>query len=148
MRDFQEIQYLAWWVGLILIGTGIVLPIALIAAGRRVLRLGPSTGASARTKRAVTVLLGGAAAFAVLLSGWIFLSFGIITISGQAASLPADRAPLNQRSASSVGFCPAAIARPTSALPHRGQCSSSAMVQTLPVTGSLASSRPASPDLK
>jgi hypothetical protein len=79
MRDFQEIQYLAWWVGLILIGIGIVLPIALIAAGRCILRLGPSTGASARTKRAVTVLLGGAAAFAVLLSGWIFLSFGVMT---------------------------------------------------------------------
>ena len=32
MRDFQEIQYLAWWVGLGLLVIGILIPILILAA--------------------------------------------------------------------------------------------------------------------
>jgi hypothetical protein len=80
MHDFQEIQYLMWWAALILIGVGILLPIALSAAGWRwhTLRLELGPGASARTTRAVGGLLCGTAAFIFLLCGWIFLSFGIM----------------------------------------------------------------------
>ncbi len=84
MRDFQEIQYLMWWVALILLGGGVLIPILILAAIPPFVRHGFSIpgspqGWSPRQKLAATILLGGVAAVFVLLFGWIFLSFGVMT---------------------------------------------------------------------
>jgi hypothetical protein len=86
MRDFQEIQYLAWWVGLGLIVIGILIPILILAAippfvrhGFTISLRGSRQGWSPREKLAATILLGVTAASLVLFCGWFFLSFGIMT---------------------------------------------------------------------
>jgi hypothetical protein len=84
MRDFQEIQYLMWWAALGLLVCGVLIPILILAAIPRFVRHGFSIpcspqGWNPRQKLAATLLLGVIAAALVLVPGWIFLSFGIMT---------------------------------------------------------------------
>jgi hypothetical protein len=78
VRDFQEIQYLAWWVFLGLVGVGMVIPMILLVAGAYMARLGPNTDTRMAKTVLATLLIGGAAS-ATLFSGWVFLSFGVMT---------------------------------------------------------------------
>ncbi len=75
MRDIQEIQYLAWWVGLGLIVIGILIPILILAAippfvrrGFTISLRGSRQGWSPREKLAATILLGVTAASLVRVS--------------------------------------------------------------------------------
>jgi len=78
-RNFQEIQYLEWWVALLLFVIGILIPTLMLAAIAPIVRRGSRMGVSRRQRVAATIFLIGAAAFMGLLSGWVFSSFGVTT---------------------------------------------------------------------
>jgi hypothetical protein len=92
MRDFQEIQYLSWWAALIVFAVGILIPVLILAAIPCFVRHGFSIpcspqGWSPRQKLTATILLSVTAAILVLVPGWIFLSFGIMTTDVTSSEL-------------------------------------------------------------
>jgi hypothetical protein len=74
---FREVQYPAWWACLILVTTGVVLPVAFIPLARVLAR---------RSKPGGCILLG-AGLVMCLLSVAIFVAFGVMTTEVTAGGL-------------------------------------------------------------
>jgi hypothetical protein len=66
---FRETQYLIWWALLILVGTGIVLPVLFLVL---------AVAGAARSRVAGCILIV-AAVFTLLLSAGIFIGYGVMT---------------------------------------------------------------------